>query len=518
MRGRRAAAIVPVAVGVAIALTATACSGSDSGADRSAAGSTVPGVAAPDGNVGAGSSPGPTASTAVASTETTAAAAPTSSPGPGTAVAPVATTAPDSNGSVGCATPPRAQPAADRPRYVASAAVDPAGGLVTGDVAVTFTPDAPIDRLVFRLWPNAPRNAAGGALLTVLAATVDGGFSSVETPNDTTLELGLSRPVAAGAAVTVSMRYRLVVGGAVRDRISRGEGWMRLGSFLPVLAWEPGRGWAREPATSGFAEAATSMAADYDVAVSVPEGYGVLGVGLPDPDGHWRAVAVRDMALSVGRFRTVSATVAAPGPVSVIVGVSDSLDDDPAAYLARIGDALVDFSHRFGPYPWPSLTVALTPELTGGIEYPSHVMQGSGSIGRTTPHEVGHQWFYGLVGNNQGRDPVLDEGLATYAEARHEDTLGSFVATGVPEGAAGRAGRPMTYWDDRLADYYSGVYVQGAQAVAALGPPELVDCALARYVASYAFQVATQADLVAAMQQVFPDAAAVLAGYGIGAG
>ena len=180
--------------------------------------------------------------------------------------------------------------------------------------------------------------------------------------------------------------------------------------------------------------------------------------------------------------------------------------------------ALADFAQRFGPYPWPALTVALTPELSGGIEFPSHVMQGSGSLGRTTPHEVAHQWFYGLVGNDQGRDPVLDEGLASYAEGRHEGTLEGFAAVTVPFGAAGRAGEPMTYWEDRLDQYYLGVYAQGAQALAAVGPPDVVDCGLRRYVAANAHRLATQADLVAAMATVVPDAATTLARYGIGTG
>ena len=85
-------------------------------------------------------------------------------------------------------------------------------------------------------------------------------------------------------------------------------------------------------------------------------------------------------------------------------------------------------------------------------------------------------WFYALVGNNQGRDPFLDEGLASYAEAVHDDSLSSFSARSIPLGAAGRVGEPMSYWESRLSSYYLGVYVQGANAVASLGgnPTEVV--------------------------------------------
>ncbi|MBA2625143.1 MAG: hypothetical protein H0U89_06025, partial [Acidimicrobiia bacterium] len=177
--------------------------------------------------------------------------------------------------------------------------------------------------------------------------------------------------------------------------------------------------------------------------------------------------------------------------------------------------ALQDLSARFGDYPWPSFTLALTPELPGGIEYPGHVMQGPGTIGRTTAHEVGHQWFYALVGNDQGRDPVLDEGLATWAEARVDGTLGTLADTAVPAEAAGRAGLPMSFWETRRDAYYRGVYVQGAQALAALGDPEQVDCALRAYVAAKAFGIATTVDLVGALAARIPGAGATLARFGV---
>ena len=275
-------------------------------------------------------------------------------------------------------------------------------------------------------------------------------------------------------------------------------------------------GWAREPATSLFGEAVTFPTADWDLTVTVPDGYSVLSTGVPDRPGHWQATAVRDVGMTVGRFDVATATLALPDPVAVTVGVHASVGEDPGAYLARVVAALEDFSVRLGRYPWPAFTLAITDGLRGGIEFPMHVMQGPESIGRTTPHEVAHQWFYSLVGNNQARDPWLDEGLASLAEFMHEGTLGDAQATDIPGGAAGHAGDPVTYWEARPDSYYRGVYVQGAVAVASLGPQELVECGLRRYVAANAYGVATVADFIAAFGTVFPDVAAQLAPYGIG--
>jgi hypothetical protein len=300
--------------------------------------------------------------------------------------------------------------------------------------------------------------------------------------------------------------------GVTNDRIARSGSTVRLGSFFPVLAWHPGIGWAMEPPTSGFAEASLSLPSDFSVAVTVPAGLQVLATGVVD-GGRWVASGVPDWAMTVGDLRIETAK--ASGNVAVSVGVDRSVGDAPGPYLEKVVKVLDDFSRRFGPYPWPTYTMALTPDLSGGIEYPMHVMQGPGTLGRTTSHEIGHMWFYGLVATNQGATPWIDEGLASYAEARFEGTLDAFKAREIPPAGAGHAGEPMTYWESRQSIYYRSVYVQGAQAVAALGSADLVDCALRQLVARDAYRVVGNGEVIAALSTVVPDAADVLARYGI---
>ena len=419
--------------------------------------------------------------------------------------------------SPGCPTiPARAEPDPARPRYVVRADVRPAAGEVDGEVRVRFTPDLDTDRLVFRLWPNGPRASAGGARLDVGSVTIGGRAVATTAPDVTTLVIHPDGGVPAGTAVEVTVPWQLRVPGPVQDRISRNGDALRLGSFFPILAWEPGMGWATEPAVAGFAEASTAQTADFDLTVTVPAGYGVLASGVSDRPGHWTATAMRDVALSVGRFEVATATARAPEPVAVSVGVHAGVEESPEVYLERVVASLEDFARRFGAYPWPTFTLALTPALDGGIEYPGHVMQGPGTLERTTSHEVAHQWFYALVGNNQGRDPWLDEGLATWAEFRFEGGLETLGGLPLPPDARGRVAEPMTYWNSHRASYYEGVYLQGAQAVGGLGDPELVDCALRVYVAVNAHRIARPPDLVRAAAAVFPGAAETLAGRGVG--
>ena len=101
--------------------------------------------------------------------------------------------------------------------------------------------------------------------------------------------------------------------------------------------------------------------------------------------------------------------------------------------------------------------MALTPELTGGIEFPSHVMQGSGSIGRTTPHEVAHQWFYGLVGNDQQREPFADEAAA---DMLARTVLGTLRSSGC---AKDELDRRITQYSSSC--YYETIYIQGGNTL-----------------------------------------------------
>lgn len=409
--------------------------------------------------------------------------------------------------------PARPAPDPDRPSYEITMTADPDTGVVEGSQRVRFVPDLPVDRLVLRLWANGPRPASVGTAIELGPVELDGRPAAVTHPDPTTAEIALGRWAAPGDAITVQVPWRLTVGGPVNDRISRQAGSVRLGSFVPLLAWEPGVGWSVDPPTSGFAESTSSPTARWSLAVDVPDGFDVVATGTAVEPGRWEVDAARDVAVSVGRFTVTTATAMAPDPVEVVVAVHDGIDDG-AAYAARIVAALEAFAVWYGPYPWAAYRLSITPELSGGIEYPMHVLQGPGTVGRTTPHEVAHMWFYGLVGNVQGRDPWLDEGLATWAEGRLEGTLADMAARSIPADGRGRADQPMPYWEARAASYYRSVYVQPAAALHRLDAA-LVDCALAHYVAANAWSIATPEDLWRSLDATFADWRPALAPAGL---
>jgi hypothetical protein len=402
-------------------------------------------------------------------------------------------------------------PPADRPSYQVSLAVSAARRSVPGTMRVTFTPDLEVQRLVFRLWPNGP--SGHGARLTVGALRVGGAPVRPERPDRTTLVVPLASPVAAGATVSVSLSFRLTVPWSDEDRIGSNGRVVRLGSFLPLLSWEPGVGWAVDLPARIPSESATSPVADWDVTVRAPHGERVIATGAEISPGRWRATAVRDFALVAGRLRVAMGTAQAPDDVALTVGIGAGTAD-PGRLLDEARADLERLAREYGPYPWPTFSAVIVPGLEeSGIEYPNLVFLGADA--RATSHEVAHQWFYSLVGNDQGRDPWLDEAPATWAGGRVGGNLAAFLTVPVPAAAGGHLGEPMTFWDRHPRLYFPGVYAQGAQALAGTGSEAGVRCALRRYVAANAYAIATPQDLLDALAAVYPDARARFEPYGV---
>ena len=399
-----------------------------------------------------------------------------------------------------------------RPHYSLRINVSRGLRLVTGSLTVTFTaPDnAGTDRMVFRLWPNGPLYAKAGARLSISRIREGSASLAVSAPNPTTRVV--SRAIAPGEAVTVSMNWRLRLPRRAGLRIKGGGRSVRLGSFFPLLAWS-GSDWALDPPTKlPAAEAWTTPVADFDVRITRPPRLRVLASGQEVGPGRWRAQAVRDFSLAVGRFAVVRGTAMVPGHVAVTVA-SESLTSGASrrALLRSAITSLERYSSLYGPYPWPTFTVVAMDD-SDGLEYPTLVYQPPETV--DAAHETAHQWFYSLVGNDQARDPWLDEGLATWAEAAVNGAP-PFADAEIPAEVADRIGEPMSFWDRfEMGRYFLGVYLQTYRALLELGPRSEVDCALRLYVLHNAYETAQPDDLLRALQTFFPDARAKLEAHG----
>jgi hypothetical protein len=185
------------------------------------------------------------------------------------------------------------------------------------------------------------------------------------------------------------------------------------------------------------------------------------------------------------------------------------------AFSAPLRDALVSefaralraLSARFGPFPFPSLSVARLPGFGGGIEYPSSVLMLDGSR-LVAVHETAHQWFYAMVGDSQSLHPWLDEAFAVYAEQSVNGDAGPASVLAEP----GTVGRSAESYGEDEASYYHVTYDKGAAALFAArtaAGPAAWDRALRCYVNANAWRIANPSDVASALARL-PAAITVL--------
>jgi Peptidase family M1 domain len=377
-------------------------------------------------------------------------------------------------------------------------------GAVAGSERLTFRLPRATDRVVLRLWANAPLTREAGARLDARVTTMPTGARVVRSADPTMLVVRLASRLPRRHVVVLAVRFTVKLPiGIGPYRLARSNGYVRLGSFFPLLALDRDGRWATDPPSFMAAETWVSPSAEFDVTLHTPRDWNVVATGVPDGDGRWHADSVRDFAAVAGVLTRTGVIAHAPKPVLVTAVAPGS--NLASIFAHRAATALERLAKIYGPYPWPRFNVAVFHDLgRTGIEYPNLVFEGSAGLERVTAHETAHQWFYSLVGNNQARDPWLDESLASWAMTRVDPVTRGIAKVPIPERVHGHLDEPMTYWDQDADNYFAGVYAQGYQAFASLGDPQRTDCALRLYVARNAFGIARPADLDAALAARLP--------------
>jgi hypothetical protein len=400
----------------------------------------------------------------------------------------------------------RARPDPDRPEVSLDFRLADDRRSVTGTETVVFTPDLDVRDLVFRLVPNGPDSAPAGNRLVVdgvRGRDVAGGRYEAADASDPggLYVVQLEEELAAGESTEVELDFTLTLGTRGFDRFGVDGDVSWWASAAPLLAWEPGVGWARDPFVDLGGETASSPVADTVVTVSAPEDLTVLMTGArAEPsaprDGRrtWTSEepVARDVAVAAGPFTTTEATT--PGGTRVTAGVLPDgklLEDELSAWTTA---AITDLEAFLGPFPYRTLTVALLPDLGGGIEYPSMILEATPSR-EVLVHEVAHQWFYGMVGNSQFRDPWLDEAFASWAEAVVDPGSGlvSEEALTLP----GPVGAAMDEYETS-GGYSRLVYDKGGAALLAAQRAvgdEVFAAAIRCYVDAAAWSIATPTDV-----------------------
>ncbi|MEM9692842.1 MAG: M1 family metallopeptidase [Myxococcota bacterium] len=350
---------------------------------------------------------------------------------------------------------------------------------------------------------------------------------TVHSPGDerdaTDIRVPLSTPIEPGAEIAIEMRWTSHLP-PVTFRTGYAGSFHMVAQWFPKLARLEPEGTWRHFTFSRFSEFYADYGR-YDVTIDAPEGFVVGGGGRrverSAAGGRVRhrfvADPVHDFSFAAwDRFAELKRDT---GGVALRCLYPDDLDPSLARLqLDEVEASLEQLGRRFGPYPYPTLTVVHPPpeaKEAGGMEYPTLITTGGSAFwhrlgGRglegVTVHELAHQWFYGLLASDENQWPFLDEGLTTYAtavalEERYPHASGfskGALSVGMPAAlrmaAAGAASREIIAQSAasfvRGQDYGALVYSRTATLLLTMSRvygPEKLEAALRDYTARFRF-------------------------------
>jgi hypothetical protein len=311
-----------------------------------------------------------------------------------------------------------AAPFLNRTRYLLAFEVDHRRGILTGKARVLYVNNsgAPHSEVIFRLYPNHPVHQ--GRRMRVNAVSVNGAPTSgqIRDANGTVLAVPLSAPIPPNGTAIFEFDYTITV--------PAGSNFFYVSEPFPMVAVYDQTGWRQDVATKGLDYAYTESAL-YAVRIRAPSDYGTWFVGtLKSTEHHGDGTAtytvvtgpVRNFVLvQVRGWRVISAQGAGV-PINVLYN-GDSVG---AQEIAEISVASFNYFDRvISPYPYAELSVIAMRFPSGGEEYPTLIFVNNDrtNVYRRfiTAHEVAHQWFYGIAGNDTLRNAWLDESLAQIA-------------------------------------------------------------------------------------------------------
>ena len=372
-----------------------------------------------------------------------------------------------------------------------------------------------------------PNHSRGTFELNDLRLEIDDELIQPEVfPLDVTLRVELPRSLEPNEHVALFLDYALDLPKIKPDEEFSGGGFgysqraVSLGNWYPVMApYRDEKGWYGLnyfPVGDPY----VTEVADYSVTITATEGVIIAGTGAETNVGnrwHYEAEQARSFAFAASdKYEIASRTI---GNVTIHSYYFPDSAGPGQAVLDTATQAIELFTELYGDYPFADYRVAET-EFAGGMEFAGVTFLGSAfydeydGTTRTaliplTVHEAAHQWFYGLVGNDQLTQPWLDEAPAEYSaflyyERYLPDDTDWWWSFAVDQWApTGKIDNLIYVFRDNR-EYVDAVYRRGAQFMRDLretmGDPAFFGF-LKDYTRIYAYQIATSRDFFTLVQE-----------------
>jgi hypothetical protein len=299
------------------------------------------------------------------------------------------------------------------------------------------------DKIYFHVYPNQFRedvdllggfwrqivdeNSEPGSM-EITAVQVNGTKESFEI-KDTVLDIPLDE-WKKGQTINLELKFTIKVP-KNNGRFAYDENAIWLGNWIPIQAVYDERGWVTDPYLS-IGDPFYSQVGKYTVKVTVPSNYQIASTGkeeeaIKEQDGSLTYTTsienVRDFVMVVmdESYQKLSDQVGET-TVNTWYLASDSQEAAKQNHEAGV-KSLSYFSEVYGQYPYPEYDIVRTGMFTGmefpGLIFlPKNILESNETEIGSVVHETAHQWWYGMVGNDEVKEPWLDEALATYTITR----------------------------------------------------------------------------------------------------
>lgn len=246
---------------------------------------------------------------------------------------------------------------------------------------------------------------------------------SIEGEDQNLLAVTLPCQLYPDESITFAIEFTVNLAN-INHRLGYGNNAINFGNFYPIVCvYEEGEGFRCDLYHSN-GDPFYSECANYKVNISYPSQFTLASSGevistVAEEDitnSHIKANNIRDFCFVLSEIFTV-ATTSVDGITINFYGYN--LDEDLQTNLTTSAKAVATFNELFGKYPYSTLNVVKTNFIHGGMEYPNLVLISDSlsqeDLAYVIVHEIAHQWWYGVVGNDQYNHAWLDEGLAEYS-------------------------------------------------------------------------------------------------------
>lgn len=302
-------------------------------------------------------------------------------------------------------------------------------GIVEQQISYTNTSGTELNEVLVLIEPN---QYPGGFVLEELK------WENGETISDYSLQgrelrIPTPAPLSPGEALGINFLYQIKLPNQ-NEPYGYTERQTNLGDWYPYIPpYIPGEGWlVRDDAYLG--EHLAYDMAEFEVEIQLANSYAANGgeliiaaSSLPEIDGNiyrYHHTPARNFAWTVSDQYQMKETMVGDVMVKSYSFPYHPQADGPA--LEETAKALSIFNELFSPYPHKILSVVEADFLDGmeydGLIFLSHAFYDyytgdqRSNLTIIAAHEVAHQWWYGLVGNDQALEPWLDEALSTFSE------------------------------------------------------------------------------------------------------